>query len=256
MERMKPFLSALLILLSIASLWTQEPAALESAFETANSAYSEARYEEAQAGYESIVEGHLHFESEFNLGNAFFKQGKLGHSILHYERAKRINPSNSDLESNLILANARVIDRIEALPTAGIEDLWERILSPGRYPLWFRLMIGFWTLGFVAFGLRMWQDAIGNRRILGTIGTTALSIGVVCMSMTYGASKRINGSKEAIVMVDQANVLSEPIAAASTLFVLHEGTKVRILQRVEDQWEIALANGNVGWLPSGDLEEI
>ena len=57
-------------------------------------------------------------------------------------------------------------------------------------------------------------------------------------------------------MVDQANVLSEPIAAASTLFVLHEGTKVRILQRVEDQWEIALANGNVGWLPSGDLEEI
>ena len=131
---MKPFLSALLILLSIASLWTQEPAALESAFEAANSAYSEARYEEAQAGYESIVEGHLHFESEFNLGNAFFKQGKLGHSILHYERAKRINPSNSDLESNLILANARVIDRIEALPTAGIEDLWERILSPGRYP--------------------------------------------------------------------------------------------------------------------------
>ena len=253
---MKPFISALFIMMTSSSLWTQEPAALESTFEAANVAYADARYAEAQAGYESIVEGHLHFESEFNLGNAFFKQGKLGHSILHYERAKRLNPSNSDLESNLILANARVIDRIEALPTAGIEDVWERILSPGRYALWFRLMIGFWTLGFIAFGFRMWQKTIGNRRILGSIGTTALSIGILCMSMTYGSSKRINGSKEAIIMVDQANVLSEPSATASKLFVLHEGTKVQILQRVDAQWEIAIANGNVGWLPSSDLEEI
>ena len=58
-------------------------------------------------------------------------------------------------------------------------------------------------------------------------------------------------------MVNQASVRNEPgSASALTLFVLHEGTKVRLLQQAGDHWEVALLNGNVGWLPASDLEEI
>jgi tetratricopeptide (TPR) repeat protein len=256
MEGMKQVITALLFTIAFGTLGAQDPSALKAVFDSANTAYAAGQYAEAQAGYEQIVKTHLHFESEFNLGNAFFKQGQLGRSILHYERAKRLNPTNADLESNLILANARVIDRIESLPTAGIEDLWERILSPGRFPLWFRLMIGFWTLGFATLAWRFWQTSIGTRRIAGTVGSSLLIIGILCIAMAYGSSKRLNGSQEAIVLVDKANVLSEPSAAANTLFVLHEGTKVRILQQVDGQMEVAIANGNIGWLSASSLEEI
>ena len=173
-----------------------------------------------------------------------------------FERAKQLKPSDADLENNLILANARVIDRIKPLPTAGIEDVWERILSPGHFLLWFRLMIGFWTLGFSALAWRMWQSSTGNRRISGTVGSSLLVVGTVFIGLTYGSSKRITGSQEAIVMVDQANVLSEPSLNSNTLFVLHEGTKVSIIQRVDEQCEISIANGNVGWLSTRSLEEI
>tara|TARA_B110000503_G_scaffold143634_1_gene246516 strand:+ start:1923 stop:2684 length:762 start_codon:yes stop_codon:yes gene_type:complete len=253
---MKQLIFALIFSVSFSSYWTQDLSFLRATFDSANVAYSEGRYAEAQAGYEQIVATHLHFDSEFNLGNSFFKQSKLGQSILHFERAKRLDPSNADLENNLLLANARVIDRIETLPTAGIEDLWERMLSPGRFPLWFRLMIGFWTLGFVLLALRLWQSSVGNRRIAGTLGSSLLVIAAVFIALAYGSSKRINSSQEAIIMVDLANVLSEPSAVASTLFVLHEGTKVRILQKVDEQCEIAIANGNVGWLSTRNLEEI
>lgn len=246
----------LLLFLSVNLLWGQGSTDLSLIFDSANVAYTEGRYSEAQEGYELIVEEHLHFQSEFNLGNTYFKQGKLGLALLHFERAKQLNPSDSDLENNLILANARVIDRIEALPTAGIEDMWEQLMSPGRYVLWFRLMIVFWTLGFILLAWRIWQSSIGNRRISSTVGGALLAVGIIFICLAYGSSKRIDQSQEGIIMVNQANVLSEPSLSATTLFVLHEGTKVRILQEVDGQYEVVIANGNVGWLTVGSLEEI
>jgi SH3-like domain-containing protein len=41
-----------------------------------------------------------------------------------------------------------------------------------------------------------------------------------------------------------------------TLFMLHEGTKVAIIQREERYTEIRLPNGNVGWIDSSDMEAI
>jgi tetratricopeptide (TPR) repeat protein len=230
---------------------------LKQTFEAANQAYADGRYEDAQEGFESILVDHIHFESEFNLGNVFYKQGKLAQSILHYERARKHEPNHSDLRSNLTLANARVMDRIESLPTKGITDIWERIVAPGRHRIWFRFMLFFWTIGFISLALRIWQSKIGNRRILGTVGTTFVGMGLLCALLEQSSASRIECSQEAVVMVNQASVRNEPgSASALTLFVLHEGTKVRLLQQAGDHWEVALLNGNVGWLPASDLEEI
>jgi SH3-like domain-containing protein len=53
------------------------------------------------------------------------------------------------------------------------------------------------------------------------------------------------------------SVKSSPAAGASTdLFILHEGTKVKVIDSVGTWDNIELADGRQGWIPSSDIERI
>ena len=61
----------------------------------------------------------------------------------------------------------------------------------------------------------------------------------------------------AIVMSPVSSVKSSPSSGSSKdLFVIHEGTKVTILDEVGSWKNISLADGRQGWLPAADLEVI
>ena len=225
-------------------------------FDTANVAYQEGNYDAAIEGYEKILTEHMHFDSEYNLGNAYFKTQAWGPAILHYERAALLSPGNSDLKTNLTLANAQIKDRIESLPSNGILDIWDRVIAPGRFRLWMRIMVLAWTLGFVALAWRIWSVRLENRRILGTSAAVLLVTGALAVVLVFSTSQRIDTSKSAIVMATESSVRNEPGASSMTLFMLHEGTKVIVLQRSEAHWKIQLANGNTGWILAEDLAEI
>lgn len=256
MERMsRTLLTAFLLSLSAMTIaWCQGD--VKAAFEAANAAYSEGDYEAAISGYKSILEERMHFESEYNLGNAYYKSGDWGPAILHYERAALLSPSNEDVRTNLVLANAQIKDRIESLPSNGITDIWERITAPGRFQLWARIMLFGWTLGFVALAWRLWAKGVENRRLLGSSAGVLLVMGLSSMLLTRTSAKRIESSKTAIVMAMESAVRNEPGYEGMTLFMLHEGTKVTVTDRSSAHWKIQLANGNTGWIAASDLTEI
>ena len=88
-----------------------------SFFTQANQLYKEKNYEGAIALYDSIVKsGYSSAELFFNLANTHFKLGHLARAILNYERAKKLAPSDEDIDFNLKLANLRVVDRVEPIP--------------------------------------------------------------------------------------------------------------------------------------------
>lgn len=257
MNRLFSLISTYMLTIGLVSAASPSWTSTEAAFDSANAHYAAGDFEAAKLLYGEILMEHLHFESEYNMGNACYKLNELGPAILHYERAQRLNPANGDVESNLLLANTKVIDRIEALPTEGITDLWERIVAPGRFRLWMRIAAIFWTLGFATFAIRLWQKPVGTRRILGSIGSGLTVTGAICIGLMTAASARSDSSHEAIILATQTEVLNAPDSNNSTpLFVLHEGTKVRIIQQKGGWMEVALLNGNVGWLPVSDIEEI
>jgi hypothetical protein len=167
-----------------------------------------------------------------------------------------LTPNNEDLETNLTLANSQISDRIEALPTAGISNVWQGIVAPGRHLLWHRLMVLFWTLGFGALAARLMSQNFGNRRILGTVGTSLLAVGIAFMSLSWSALNRISNDKSAIVLANESPVRSQPGDAGMTLFMIHEGTKVAVIQQDARYTKIKLPNGNVGWIASNDMETI
>jgi SH3-like domain-containing protein len=52
----------------------------------------------------------------------------------------------------------------------------------------------------------------------------------------------------AIILDSTVDILSAPSSGSSQLFVLHEGTKVKIKDQTEGWLEISLPNGNQGWI--------
>jgi tetratricopeptide (TPR) repeat protein len=229
----------------------------EAAFAAGTAAYAEGRYDEAAAQFEAVLVDHNHFESHYNLGNVRFKQGRLGEAILHYERARQLRPEDDDTANNLALARSQVVDRIEPLPTMGLRDLWSRVVAKGRLGFWRNSFLTAWLLGWALLAIRLRARELGLRRLWGTLGTVSLSLSLLLGGLAYATYQRAMNSREAIILDQIIEVQSAPQSAdALPLFILHEGTKVRMLQEQSGWWEVEIANGNVGWLPSSALEAI
>ena len=49
----------------------------------------------------------------YNLGNTYYKAGKIAPAILNYERCLLLDPGDSDARFNLQMARQKTIDKIE-----------------------------------------------------------------------------------------------------------------------------------------------
>ena len=85
----------------------------------------------------------------------------------------------------------------------------------------------------------------------------ALVLTVLCLSFAFWQRSDYRKADSAIVTRPVTTVQSSPGRdSAKDLFVLHEGTKVKLLDSVGSWRNIELADGRQGWLPSSDLEVI
>lgn len=230
----------------------------EAAFERGNRLYQENEFAGAVEAYEEVLEaGYESVELLYNLGNAYFKTGNLGRSILSWERALRLRPRDPDARANLELARSLTADEIEPLPR-----FW--ILSIGSW--WVGLLPGgvLLLLGIVGYTLAaggLCARILSRRPTRRRIGTWILLGGVACMVLFGGTLLAregvLGGTEWGIVLAESVPVQSAPSTEGDlTLFVVHEGTKVRIDQRSETWLEVVLEDGKVGWIPTAALEII
>jgi len=229
---------------------------VDKLFQQANDAYVDGQYELAAAIYEEVAQNHLCFELEYNMGNAHYKLSHIGESILHYERARLINPLDGDLRANLLLAELRAIDRIEALPGVGIDRLVSVIFAGNLYWVWLILSLVTWTTAFVFIAINLkWGVSLSKPFLRGgAVVSAALSL--VFLLFLYSTNKRISESSCAIVMDSRVEVRSMPGELGMSLFQLHEGTRACIVSKENEWTQVKLDNGNVGWLLTSAIEPI
>ena len=79
---------------------------------------------------------------------------------------------------------------------------------------------------------------------------------VVTTSFAVVERRHATSPTDAIVMRASVSVKSAPEKAATDMFVLHEGTKVRVGEQVEGWIEVTIADGNKGWLEERAIEMI
>jgi len=124
---MKRFLTLLLSALIVTGVFG-EPGQKELWIK-ANNSYLQALYQEALDDYLMIEEmGYTSSKLCYNIGNTYFKLNNIPRSILYYERALKIDPSDADILNNLSLAKEYTLDRIEEVPDF-IVKTWFRNLN-------------------------------------------------------------------------------------------------------------------------------
>ncbi len=192
-----------------------------------------------------------------NLGDALFKQDDLAHAILNYERALKLDPSYADARYNLAFAQTLLQDKIEAVPEFFLE-VWGRklcyLLPSDTWSVLFLILLAV-ALGCVL--LFLLGRSVAARRGGFIAGIVALVLCVLCLSFACWQRADYRKADSAIVTRPVTTVQSAPGRdSAKDLFVLHEGTKVKLLDSVGSWRNIELADGRQGWLESDDLEVI
>ena len=252
---MKRLQEAILVLILLPLALPAQREYLDSLFVQANRLYEHQRYAEAANTYNEILsQGYEHPSLYYNAGNAYFKLGRLGEAIWSYEKGLRLRPGDDDLKFNLKIANARIVDRVEA-PEPLFLLKGYRALKRGFSPAqWLQMISLFFSVsGIVHFTSRFSPPLLGRmlRRIL------ALGIGMTVISALLFVDLyfEISENEEAVVITTEGRVYSAPADISELLFRVHEGTKVTITGSQYPWTEIELIDGNKGWIRSDRLSE-
>ena len=221
-------------------------------------AYSASQWRQAVSDWSDLAATGLRSkELYYNMGNAYFKAGEIAPAILNYERALRLDPSDSDVRYNLEFARAQTQDRIDEVPEF-ILKTWTRKLS---YLLssnaWAGLSLFLLALTLGLILLFLLGPTVNARRTGFFTGIVTLLLTLMCWGFARSLKSTAERHDDAIVMRPVSSVTSSPSSdAAKSLFILHEGTKVKVLDEVSGYTDIELADGRRGWISSADIERI
>jgi tetratricopeptide (TPR) repeat protein len=251
---MKSFVVLFIIISAFAQSFAEDFNS-KSIFEHANQLHINKDYTSAIEEYRRLLDNG--FESAdiyYNLANSYYRLRKTADVIYYYEKARKLNPEDGDIEFNLNVANLRVVDKFKVVPKFFLTEWYENLVnmfSSDSWALWSVITIWLAMLFLVGF-LFVW-----NLRLKKTLFATALLMIIIFVSslfFTFDRLGRENARNEAIIFSPSVYVKSSPDDKSTDLFILHEGTKVKIKDKIGDWLEITLPNGNVGWMPERYLK--
>lgn len=234
------------------------PAEAEAHFRTANEACMREDYGACVEGYERLISaGFGGADLYFNLGTAYLRQNRVGWATLYLERAVRVEPGDLDARANLARAARLRVDRIVGTPeeSGGSEPIASRVVFHTKATSWTLGFLVLWTLGWLLTLLRRLARG-GRRAAMGLAGALAVGLSLPCAAVTAAHLYVRERAHEAIVVAPSLPVREGPDAALKPAFEVHEGLKVRLLDREGAFRRVRLSNGLQGWVPAEGVEEI
>jgi tetratricopeptide (TPR) repeat protein len=229
----------------------------ETLFQQANAEYQKKNYDKAIVSYEKILSaGQESAVLYYNLGNAWFKKNDLPRAILYYEKALKLSPGDADIQFNLKVANSRITDKIDVLPELFYKRWWKEARTLLSVDGWAIASLIFVLVFFGLLTIYLMVRPLMIRRAAFFSALFMMLFGVFSLIFAYQSYHLLINQREAIVFDPAVSVKSSPDEASTDLFMLHEGTKVRILDNVGDWYRVVIASGSDGWVSSQSLKVI
>ncbi len=217
-------------------------------FKEANQLYADGKFTEAVKTYEKAAQVKPTAEIYYNLGNAYFKNKELGKAILNYERARKLDPRDPDIISNLSYANRLIEYKIEDKRNWYIRKLSE-LIGYFKYEECWPLFL----VSYFVFLVNLLISFIRKRPLFGKLTTVLFSFVIISALPLVLKFAQTGMSDEAVTTVKQAEVRYGPSTLDQIAFRLAEGLKVSVHDHKQDWYRIRLRDGRSGWVPESDI---
>lgn len=222
-----------------------------------NSLYAKGAYQQALDTYQKILtKDEQSVTVYFNMGNAYFKLGDLPAALLNYEKAQRLAPNDEDIKANIRFVNARTVDKVEELPEFFLSRWWTLMLlsfTSGTLAAASLLLV---LIGSGLLILYFFTHQIILKKVSFYSAIVLLVLGVFTVFVLSQQHSYYSNHKQAIVFASPVAIKGAPAENSKILFMVHEGTKVTLLDNNSGWSRIRLANGNEGWMKTADFRVI
>ena len=249
----KIYLTTLVLIFGFCATIAQTP---EQLFTQANNHYANGRYAEALKSYEQILNKH-HQESAalyYNMANSYYKLNKIAPTIFYFEKAKQLDPLDTEIKTNATFAQNMKIDTIDPLPENTIQKWVDSLLNTFTTDGWAYSTIGAILLFVILYLAFSFSATTAAKRLYFITSISALVICLISISFAFSSDIRAKKNNPAIVFAAEVQIKSEPNLGSSLAFTLHEGTKVQVLEKLLDWSKIKISDGKTGWIPSADIK--
>ena len=249
------------IIFAINIIWMVFPSILsaqinvENIFSQANELYNKGSYIEAINNYKEIIKNDFHSaELYYNLGNAYYRLDSIASSVYYYEKALQLNPNDREIIDNLELINKTLVDEIDPITIPLIESILNSISNIFYFETWGYISIFF---SFLIVALFLSYYFANSSRV------KRLTFVLLCISSIFMLVSLINGNKGynnyinneyAVIYSYETDLKTEPNYRSETLFMLHEGTKVQVIEDYNNWIKIRLVNGQIGYIQLIDVK--
>jgi tetratricopeptide (TPR) repeat protein len=241
--------SILTFLLALFSFCVQAQG--EALYNKATEAYNKGDYNKAIENYLEIVKGGQHSaELYFNLGNSYYKLNQVAPSIYNYEKALLLKPNDREIKNNLSYAQNMTLDSIELMPETGLSKIYKDLIGFLSFDQWSYVAVLFIML-FVLFYIAFYFLSYATKKRIAFISSIiSLFIAIASIVFAFLQYTNFKADQPAIVFDDEVKVTAEPNKRSETVFTIHEGTKLNVLETLNDYKKIRIADGQTGWLTS------
>ncbi|HVV00143.1 MAG TPA: tetratricopeptide repeat protein [Verrucomicrobiae bacterium] len=211
-------------------------------FDSANKLYFEGKFAEAASAYQTLLTNAPRSPTlYFNLGNAFFKQRRIGQAIACYRQAEDLAPRDPDIRANLEFAR-RQVEGV-TLKTGG----WLELLKRLTVNEWAGIAaVSFWTF-FMLLAARQIRPKLSRPLRVPIVAAGAVASALIALTTLVWQSER--SERIAVVAVPEATVRTGPFDTARNVMVLHDGAELRVLDEKNDWLQVSAGERTSGWVP-------
>ncbi len=249
---------ALSLLLAIFTPSLAKPLLDSETMNRANQLYETGHYSEAARIYQQLVDQDFADSSLFyNLGNAYYRTGDLGKSILNYQRASRLDPRDADIQANLSYVQQQTLDQYDAEANSPLEQLTRVASSLFTLNEMSVLALALFWLLAALFIVYRHNRFTRLQKVLRYALVLVLSIFILSAFTLGNRVYDESAHPVAVVTAESVDVLGDPVEGGVSLFTLHSGAQV-ILLDARGQWaQLSLPGEQFqGWVPVKAVEKI
>lgn len=230
----------------------------------ADSAYAADNFSLAEQLYlESIKTDGTSTTLFYNLGNAYYRQGNLGKAIVNYERALKLDPTNADAQTNLEFVKSKITDR-QIDEGSIMTTMWNTITGFFKADTWACIAIALFALFIASAFTYILSDVVLVKKLSFFGGIVVFMLCASAIIVSFAAANRATDNSHAIILPPSAQLSTIPREArtqAEEAFLLHEGTKVEVVDSVmtpgEGMWyEVKVGQNERAWIKATDVERI